>query len=98
MARDFPLDRREFFKNASVGAAGLAAVSVFSAEPAAGPPASSPQIFMDGHVHVIDRVFWEGIDPWKPQPTGPIDYARARQGGVNVVIENVAAYGYEDYN
>ena len=26
------------------------------------------------------------------------DYARARQGGVNCVIENVAAYGYEDYN
>ena len=93
MSNDFAADRRELLKNAAVGVAGLAAACAVSAE-----PPTSPTIFMDGHVHVIDRVFWEGIDPWKPQPVGSIDYARARQGGVNVVIDNVAAYGYEDYN
>ena len=59
---------------------------------------SSPTLLVDGHVHITDRVYWEGIDPWKPQPVGDWDYARARQGGVNVVIENVAPYGYNTYN
>ena len=53
---------------------------------------------MDGHVHITDRVYWEGIDPWKPQPIGDWDYARARESGVNVVIENIAPYGYNTYN
>ena len=53
---------------------------------------------MDGHVHITNRVYWEGIDPWKPQAAGLFDYARARQGGANVVIENIAPYGYENYN
>ncbi len=55
-------------------------------------------LLMDGHVHITNRVYWEGIDPWKPQPVGDWDYARARQAGVNVVIENVAPYGYNTYN
>jgi membrane dipeptidase len=59
------------------------------------PPAP---LLMDGHVHITNRVYWEGIDPWKPQPVGDFDYARARQAGVNVVIENVAPYGYNTYN
>lgn len=56
------------------------------------------QILADGHVHMTNRVYWEGIDPWKPQPVGQFDYARARAGGVNFVIENIAPYGYNTYN
>ncbi len=57
-----------------------------------------PSLLMDGHVHITDRVYWEGIDPWKPQPVGDWDYVRARQSGVNVIIENIAPYGYNTYN
>ena len=57
-----------------------------------------PDIFMDGHVHITNRVYWEGIDPWKHQPIGPFDYARAFESGLNVVVENVAAYSYRGYN
>src|SRR5438105_1186664 len=57
-----------------------------------------PTLLMDGHVHITNRVYWEGIDPWKPQPIGPWDYARAREGRVNAVIENIAPYGYNTYN
>jgi membrane dipeptidase len=55
-------------------------------------------ILADGHVHITNRVYWEGIDPWKKQPVGDWDYARAREGGVNFVIESVAPYGYNTYN
>jgi len=50
-------------------------------------------IVIDGHVHVTNRVYWEGIDPWQPRAFG-FDYARAFGSGVNVVIENIAPYGY----
>jgi membrane dipeptidase len=53
-------------------------------------------IVVDGHVHIISRVFHEGIDPWKPQATGLFDFARAKQGGVNVVIH--ALYLEDQYN
>ena len=52
---------------------------------------------MDGHVHITNRVYWEGIDPWQPQDTG-WDYARAKAAGVNVIIEDVAPYGYGNFN
>jgi membrane dipeptidase len=55
-------------------------------------------ILADGHVHITNRVYWEGIDPWKRQPVGQFDYSRARAGGVNFVIENIAPYGYNTYN
>lgn len=58
----------------------------------------TPPLLMDGHVHITNRVYWEGIDPWKPQRTGDWDYARARASGVNVVVENIAPYGYNTYN
>src|SRR5436190_9940910 len=62
-------------------------------------PAQTPAaLLMDGHVHITNRVYWEGIDPWKAQPIGDWDFARARQAGVNVVIENLAPYGYNTYN
>ena len=54
-------------------------------------------IVVDGHVHITNRVYWEGIDPWEPQPFG-FDYARAAGSGVNVVIENVAPYSYRNFN
>lgn len=51
---------------------------------------------VDGHVHVISRVFHEGIDPWKSQKTGLIDFARAKKGGVDVIIH--ALYLEDQYN
>jgi membrane dipeptidase len=61
--------------------------------------ASTPRaLFVDGHVHITNRVYWEGIDSWKAQRAGNFDYARAREGGANVVIENIAPYGYQNYN
>src|SRR3954468_11394189 len=41
-------------------------------------------IVVDGHVHITNRVFWEGIDPWKAQITGLWDFARAKEGGLDV--------------
>lgn len=54
-------------------------------------------LIVDGHTHVTNRVYWEKIDPWEPQPFG-FDYARAYDAGVRVVIENIAAYGYNNFN
>lgn len=58
----------------------------------------APPILMDGHVHITNRVYWEGIDPWKPSQIGLFDYARAWEGGANIVVENLGTYGYEDYD
>ena len=56
-------------------------------------------IVVDGHVHITNRVFWEGIDPWEVQETGLWDYARAKQGGLDVVIEQVYLEDpYNNYN
>ena len=54
-------------------------------------------LIVDGHVHVTNRVYWEGLDPWQPQPFG-FDYARAKAAGVKVIIENVGTYGYANFN
>src|SRR5438874_2284648 len=53
-------------------------------------------IVVDGHVHITSRVFHEGIDPWESQDTGLFDYARAKQGGLKVVIH--ALYLEDPYN
>jgi membrane dipeptidase len=58
---------------------------------------ADPAIIVDGHTHITNRVYWEAIDPWEPQPFG-FDFARAFDAGVNVVIENVAPYGYGNFN
>jgi membrane dipeptidase len=63
-----------------------------------GPARPLIPILMDGHVHITNRVFWEGIDPWQAQERGEWDYARARAAGVNVIIDNIAPYGFEPYN
>src|SRR5262245_12642283 len=53
-------------------------------------------IVVDGHVHITERVFHENIDPWRAQNTGLFDYARAKQGGLKVVIH--ALYLEDAYN
>ena len=57
----------------------------------------APEIVMDGHVHIVNRIYWEGINPWQPTKVG-WDYARARAAGVNCIIDNIGAYGYWNYN
>jgi membrane dipeptidase len=52
---------------------------------------------MDGHVHITNRIYWEGIDPWKPTEKG-WDFARAKAAGVNCIIDNLGPYGYWNYN
>ena len=44
---------------------------------------------MDGHVHITNAVLTQGIDPWQVQATGTFDYARARQGGLDVVVDHL---------
>jgi membrane dipeptidase len=56
-----------------------------------------PDIVMDGHVHITNRIYWEGIDPWKPTKQG-WDFARAKAAGVNCIIDNLGPYGYWNYN
>jgi hypothetical protein len=60
--------------------------------------AQNAPIMMDGHVHIINRVYWEGIDAWQEQPGIGWDYARARKAGVNCVIDNIGTYGAWNYN
>jgi membrane dipeptidase len=82
----------------SAGSLVVALITSAATAIVSGQVRSPPPLLVDGHVHITNRVYWEGIDPWKPQPIGPWDYARARQAGVNVVIENIAPYGYNTYN
>jgi membrane dipeptidase len=58
---------------------------------------TEPPLIIDGHVHITNRVYWEGLDPWRPQPFG-FDYARAKAAGVKVIIENIGTYGYANFN
>ncbi len=56
-------------------------------------------IVVDGHVHIVTPVFHQGIDPWKVQETGLFDYARAKQGGLDVVVHTVYIEDpYNNYN
>lgn len=90
--------RRAVLKSLGAGAATAVGASLFGRDAAAQTtPPSGPAILMDGHVHITNRVYWEKIDPWKPQASG-WDYARARAAGVNVVIENLGTYSYWGYN
>jgi membrane dipeptidase len=75
--------------------AGLPALPGWTARAAAAE--GDPDIVMDGHVHVTNRIYWEGIDPWKPTKQG-WDFARAKAGGVNCIIDNLGPYGYWNYN
>ena len=52
-----------------------------------------------GHEHITNRVYTEGINPWEPVRVGIWDYARAKQGGVKVVVENIwAEPAFQPYN
>jgi membrane dipeptidase len=57
----------------------------------------APAVLMDGHVHITNRIYWEGIDPWQPHDGG-WDYARARAAGINCIVDNIGTYGYWNYN
>jgi membrane dipeptidase len=84
----------------SVSAAAAQAASTADIQPS-NPSRSRRRtpILMDGHVHVTNKIFWLGVDPWKPSPTGTgWDYARAAAAGVNVIIENPSPYGYWSYD
>jgi membrane dipeptidase len=83
------------------GAASVAAIAGLSSLPCwtAGAFAADddPEIVMDGHVHITNRIYWEGIDPWTPTKQG-WDFARAKAAGMNCVIDNLGPYGYWNYN
>jgi len=56
-------------------------------------------IVIDGHVHIITPVFHQKINPWQVQKTGLFDYARAKQGGLDVVVHTVYIEDpYNNYN
>jgi membrane dipeptidase len=106
------MSRRDTLR--SFGAGALAAVgtsfsSSATATQAAGPADTQSgdsrpsrrrgRILMDGHVHVTNKTFWLGTDTWQPSPTGTgWDYLRAKEAGINVIIENFGTYGYWSYN
>ena len=46
-------------------------------------------IVVDGRVHITNRVYFEGLDPWQVHATGLWDYARAKQGGLAVAVAQV---------
>lgn len=91
--------RRETLKVLGAGLLGAAtaATGVADAHSSHGSGRKGPKIFMDGHVHVTTREYWEGIDVWKPQAAG-WDFARARAAGINCIVENLSTYGYWNYN
>lgn len=78
----------------ALGAAGLLGATGCTTT---GPGAADTPVFMDGHVHITNRIYWEKIDPWMPHDGG-WDYARAKASGVNCVIDNIGTYGYWNYN
>jgi membrane dipeptidase len=86
--------RRDALRLIGAGALGAMAPYTF----AESAQAQTPTLMMDGHVHIINRVYWEGVDVWQPQGGLGADYARARAAGVNCVVDNIGTYGYWNYN
>jgi len=104
---DSKITRRNALRGLGAGALAAAGSSLISPAAAAEPEERSEckpsrrkgRILMDGHVHVTNKTFWLGIDTWEPSPPGTgWDYLRAREAGVNVIIENFGTYGYWSYN
>ena len=93
---NFEISRRNALK--VLGGTALAA-GLGTAAPAQTPAGSgaTPTLFMDGHVHITNRVYWEQADFWQPQP-GNWDYGRARAAGINCIIDNLGTYGGWNYN
>ena len=54
-------------------------------------------LIVDGHVHITNRGYWEGLDPWQPQRFG-FDFCCLKCSWGRVIIENVGTYGYANYN
>ena len=82
-----------------------AAVLALMLTPASGRQRDDPAtlhesaVVFAGHEHITNRAYTEGVDPWTPQPVGIWDYAKAKQGGVDVVVENIwAEPAYQPYN
>ena len=46
-------------------------------------------IVVDGGVHFLNRVYWEGTDAWEEQTGGLWDFPRAKRGGLDVAVELV---------
>src|SRR3954464_2484085 len=104
---DSKLTRRAALRGLGAGALAAAGTSLVS--PAAKaesdergqckPSRRKGRILMDGHVHVTNKTFWLGTDTWEPSPAGT-GWAslRAREAGVNVIIENFGAYGCWSHN
>jgi membrane dipeptidase len=90
--------RRDILKSSAVlaalaatgGASQFVASEAFAAD-------GNAEIAMDGHVHISNRIYWEGIDPWTAQKQG-WDFARAHNAGVNCIIDNIGPYGDWNYN
>ena len=74
----------------------LAATPVIAALSPAAAALHREAIVVEGHAHITNAVYVQGLDPWKVQATGMIDFARARQGGVDVIIEHL--YIEDAYN
>lgn len=56
-------------------------------------------IVVEAHAHVINSLYTLGLDPWEEQAVGTMDYARARRGGVDVIVEQLYVEDeYNDYN
>jgi membrane dipeptidase len=90
--------RRDAIRMLGTGALATLAPSVATPTAAQTGAGAGPQLLMDGHVHIINRVFWEQIDPWKEDDSIAWNYARARASGVNCIIDNIGTYGYWNYN
>lgn len=88
--------RRDALKLFGAGALGAMVPNVLGTSAALAQ--GGPPLLMDGHVHIINRVYWEGIDAWQEQPGIGWDYARARKAGINCVIDNIGTYGAWNYN
>jgi membrane dipeptidase len=89
--------RRDFVRWLGASATALGGGPLLGACASVAGNADNPQIVMDGHVHITNRIYWENIDPWTPTRQG-WDFARARAAGVNCIIENIGTYGYWNYN
>ena len=69
------------------------------AEPSTSSTLHDELIVVDGHVHMINSVFHQGIDPWSVQSIGSFDYARAKEGGLDVAVEHLYIEdAYNKYN
>jgi membrane dipeptidase len=90
--------RRDLLRRGAASAAAMAGLSSLPRWTAGAFAADGdPEIVMDGHVHITNRIYWEGIDPWTPTKQG-WDFARAKAAGINCIIDNLGPYGYWNYN